>query len=201
MECYRRAMIGEQTFEGRRENLCQANKLSRTYATLLESLNRHRGKGAQKVTVEHVHVHEGGQAICTSAAIGPTVVHIGTDTVGSIRAFGCASKRPQLIVRLACTGHAATGRGTWGFNRKIEAQRVGDALHLPNKASKGKNGGRTVWLRAELRDALVATTDRPRAAWPQYRPGCSAVWLTAKCVRPALERRAIHPLCVLPPRG
>jgi hypothetical protein len=63
MECYRRAMIGEQTFEGRRENLCQANKLSRTYATLLESLNRHRGKGAQKVTVEHVHVHEGGQAI------------------------------------------------------------------------------------------------------------------------------------------
>jgi hypothetical protein len=45
MECYRRAMIGEQTFEGRRENLAQANKLSRTYAALLEALNRHRGKG------------------------------------------------------------------------------------------------------------------------------------------------------------
>src|ERR1700687_1072503 len=63
MECYRRAMIGEQTFEGRRENLSQANKLSRTYATLLEALNRHRGKGQQKVTVEHVHVYQGGQAI------------------------------------------------------------------------------------------------------------------------------------------
>jgi len=63
MECYRRAMIGEQTFEGRRENLAQANKLSRTYATLLEALNRHRGKGQQKVTVEHVHVHSGGQAV------------------------------------------------------------------------------------------------------------------------------------------
>jgi hypothetical protein len=63
MECYRRAMIGEQTFEGRRENLAQANKLSRTFATLLEALNRHRGKGQQKVTVEHVHVHSGGQAI------------------------------------------------------------------------------------------------------------------------------------------
>jgi glucans biosynthesis protein len=37
-----------QTFEGRRENLAQANKLSRTYATLLEALNRHRGKGQQK---------------------------------------------------------------------------------------------------------------------------------------------------------
>ena len=63
MECYRRAMLGEQTFEGRRETLNQANKLSRTYATLLEALNRHRGKGQQKVTVEHVHVHAGGQAM------------------------------------------------------------------------------------------------------------------------------------------
>ena len=63
MECYRRTMIGEQSFEGRRENLAQANKLSRTYATLLEALNRHRGKGQQKVTVEHVHVHSGGQAV------------------------------------------------------------------------------------------------------------------------------------------
>jgi hypothetical protein len=32
MECYRRAMIAEQTLEGRRENLNQANKLARTYA-------------------------------------------------------------------------------------------------------------------------------------------------------------------------
>ena len=59
----RRAMIGQQTFEGRRDNLAQANKLSRTYATLVEALNRHCGKGQQKVTVEHVHVHAGGQAV------------------------------------------------------------------------------------------------------------------------------------------
>jgi hypothetical protein len=63
LECYRRAMLGEQTLEGRRDNLSQANKLSRTYALLLDALNRHRGKGQQKVTVEHVHVHSGGQAI------------------------------------------------------------------------------------------------------------------------------------------
>ena len=63
LECYRRAMHGEQSFDGRRENLSQANKLSRSYATLLEALNRHRGKGQQRVTVEHVHVHSGGQAI------------------------------------------------------------------------------------------------------------------------------------------
>jgi hypothetical protein len=63
MECYRRAMIGDQTFEGRRENLSHANKLSRAFTQLLDALNRHRGKGQQKVTVEHVHVHSGGQAV------------------------------------------------------------------------------------------------------------------------------------------
>jgi hypothetical protein len=62
-KCYRRAMLGEQTFEGRRENLNLANKLSRTWATLLGALNSYRGKGQQKVTVEHVHVHAGGQAV------------------------------------------------------------------------------------------------------------------------------------------
>ncbi|KIN71002.1 hypothetical protein Z945_3467 [Sulfitobacter noctilucae] len=63
MECYGRAMIGDQTFEGRHSNLNQANKLSRTSAALLDALNKHRGKGQQKVTVEHVHVHAGGQAV------------------------------------------------------------------------------------------------------------------------------------------
>lgn len=63
MECYRRAMLPDQTFDRRRENLNQANKLSRTWATLVDALNKHRGKGQQKVTVEHVHVHAGGQAV------------------------------------------------------------------------------------------------------------------------------------------
>ncbi len=70
MECHRRAMIGEQTFEGRKEALNQANKLSRTYTMLLDALNRHRGKGQQKVTVEHVHVHSGAQAIVGSVETG-----------------------------------------------------------------------------------------------------------------------------------
>jgi hypothetical protein len=69
MECYRRAMLPEQTSEGRSENLNQASKLSRTYAVLLDALNRHRGKGQQKVTVEHVHVHSGGQAVV--GMVGP----------------------------------------------------------------------------------------------------------------------------------
>jgi hypothetical protein len=61
MESFRRATNSQ--LPARDCHLNQANKLSRTYSTLLETLNRHRGKGQQKVTVEHVQVHEGGQAI------------------------------------------------------------------------------------------------------------------------------------------
>jgi len=63
MECYRRAMIPEQSFQGLQGNLNYAGRLSRTYVGLLEALNRYRGKAQQKMTVEHIHVHEGGQAI------------------------------------------------------------------------------------------------------------------------------------------
>jgi len=70
MECYRRAMIPNQTFEGRQQNLSYGTKLSRTFASLLESLDRQRGKGQQKVTVEHVHVHQGGQAIVGNVQTG-----------------------------------------------------------------------------------------------------------------------------------
>ncbi len=63
MECFRRAMIPEQGFDARFQNLAFANKLTRAYTQQVESLQRYRGKGQQKVTVEHVHVHAGGQAI------------------------------------------------------------------------------------------------------------------------------------------
>jgi len=39
------------------------NKLARTFAAQVEALKRYRSSGEQKVTVQHVHVAEGGQAI------------------------------------------------------------------------------------------------------------------------------------------
>ena len=63
MEAFRRAMHREQSFEGRRQNLEFANKLVRSYAALVETLDKHRGKGQQLVRVEHVTVNAGGQAI------------------------------------------------------------------------------------------------------------------------------------------
>lgn len=61
-------MTGEQTFEGRRENLNQVNRLCCTWATVLDALNKYRGKGQRKGAVEHVHVHAGGQAVVGTIA-------------------------------------------------------------------------------------------------------------------------------------
>jgi len=63
LECLRRAMIDGQTFEGRDQNLKHAAKFMALYERQVAALDKHRGKGKQKITVEHVNVHAGGQAI------------------------------------------------------------------------------------------------------------------------------------------
>ena len=46
------------------------NKLARTFVAQVEALKRYRTGGEQKVTVEHVHVHRGGQAIVGNVSHG-----------------------------------------------------------------------------------------------------------------------------------
>jgi hypothetical protein len=62
MEFMRRSMLAQQRDN---QNDCGqlAIKLLRTYTTQVEALQRYRGKGQQKMLVEHVHVYSGGQAI------------------------------------------------------------------------------------------------------------------------------------------
>lgn len=47
-----------------------AVKLARTFTAQLEALAKYRGGGKQKITVEHVHVNEGGQAIVGTVTQG-----------------------------------------------------------------------------------------------------------------------------------
>src|SRR3954451_4630144 len=76
MEAFRRAMHSEQSFEVRQAQLGAAGKLSRTYAALLEALDRHRGKGQpQVVRVERVTVEAGGQAIVGAVTQGEGLGH------------------------------------------------------------------------------------------------------------------------------
>ena len=58
------ATMPNQTFEGKNANVLRATRLMRVFNEQLEALAKLKGKTRhQKVTVEHVHVNAGGQAI------------------------------------------------------------------------------------------------------------------------------------------
>jgi hypothetical protein len=63
MEFLRRAALPGMPDLGVEVNVNRATKLMRVFGTQMEALSRYRGKGEQKMIVEHVHVHKGGQAI------------------------------------------------------------------------------------------------------------------------------------------
>lgn len=63
MDCFRRAAVPNQTFEGRDLNLKFGVKLSAAYARHVEAMSKLKRNGQQNVNVRHVHVHEGGQAV------------------------------------------------------------------------------------------------------------------------------------------
>ena len=72
MEVSRRALRKEQSTDGVTENINRAVKLSRVFTAQLDALQKLRGEsGKQKMTVEHVHINEGGQAVIgTVEAVG-----------------------------------------------------------------------------------------------------------------------------------
>ena len=87
MDCLGRAMIEGQTFAGRDLNLKHAAKLLAIFSRQIEVLDKHRGKGQQKVTVEHVHVEAGGQAMVGHFETGKTAGARGTGADPEIKAI------------------------------------------------------------------------------------------------------------------
>lgn len=63
VECLRRAMIPDQPLNAQKVCLSQAERLMGLYARHLAALDKHRGRGQQNITVKHVNVASGGQAI------------------------------------------------------------------------------------------------------------------------------------------
>ncbi len=60
----KRATPDRQSTEGSDANVARATRLMRLFNEQLEAMTKLKGKtGQQKVTVEHVHVHSGGQAV------------------------------------------------------------------------------------------------------------------------------------------
>ena len=73
MEASRKAMFRNQPHDVAQGLRKSAATASRVFVELITALDRKRGKGSQqKVTVEHVHVHAGGQAIVGNVEAGAT---------------------------------------------------------------------------------------------------------------------------------
>jgi hypothetical protein len=64
MRMMQRTVVEGQSVAGVNYNINRSDKLLRAFRETLAALQKYRGKGVQqKVTVEHVHVHQGGQAV------------------------------------------------------------------------------------------------------------------------------------------
>ncbi len=64
MEMSRRALlVDDQTEDSVSFNINRTTKLMRTYMAQMEALNKYRNKGKQQITVQHVNVNDGGQAV------------------------------------------------------------------------------------------------------------------------------------------
>jgi hypothetical protein len=136
MECFRWSMLKGQPFERWREQLNQANKLVRSFAVLLEALDRHRGAGRpQVVRVERVTVEAGGQAIVGAVAQRgggrrerrndpmhsrprqPLPMH-GSPRCGARTRAGSPCRSPAVRVGRRCRMHGgAAGSGPPAANR------------------------------------------------------------------------------------
>ena len=71
MDCTTSAMIQGQVFQAKMEYMNQANKLSRTYAALLQALDNHRGASrGKKTSIGTVNVSDNAQAVVGDVSHG-----------------------------------------------------------------------------------------------------------------------------------
>ena len=62
-ECLSKALHPDISFQGRITYLDKVTRLSEVFMKQLHAIDKHRGHASQRVTVEHVTVESGGQAI------------------------------------------------------------------------------------------------------------------------------------------
>jgi len=70
MQCLASAQVPNQSFEVREQMLKHAAKLMGIFTRQVEALDKHRNRGQQKITVEHVTVNAGGKAIIGDVGVG-----------------------------------------------------------------------------------------------------------------------------------
>ncbi|RWP70780.1 hypothetical protein [Mesorhizobium sp.] len=93
------------------------NKLTRTFAAQVEALKKYRTGGQQHVTVKHVTVNEGGQAIVGNVSHGGRVTEKNNVNLMNLaprcharsKRTGCQCRPPAVRGSVVCRMHGAGG--------------------------------------------------------------------------------------------
>jgi hypothetical protein len=91
-----RRLGGVETVEQQDSAERAFNKIARTFTTQMEALKRYRTGGEQKVTVQHVSVSEGGQAIVGN--VTQTAKTAPEKATKSLPALTSAQQTPMAII-------------------------------------------------------------------------------------------------------
>jgi hypothetical protein len=122
-------------------------KLAQTYAAQMETLKRYRSAGDQKMTVEHVHVHAGGQAVVGNVQGGGFGGKSRADPMNRAYSFQKAprchatSKRTGLgVVRRRSGGRPSAGSTVpVGVVRRVG--RTGPGVRASIRSRRSRCGG------------------------------------------------------------
>jgi hypothetical protein len=122
---FARRLANAETLEQRDSAERTFNKLTRTFAAQVEALKRYRTGGEQKVTVEHVTVNSGGQAIVGNVTRGKV-------TGGQeLTALASANEKPLALPSISEPQPTTTGGiGEHEKNRRQSHEKK--ALPFPN---------------------------------------------------------------------
>jgi hypothetical protein len=146
----------------RQQHLSAANKSARTFAALVETLNRHRGKVVtQRVVVENVNVQAGGQAVVGAVA------GVGSSKIGAVQSHGQNEIRPAqdhgrgaslpALPSPQPIGQAVSAAGVEGKSALPHARRRGR-----NRSAEGQQ--ESLGTRRTKRGSAASATNNSRPA-------------------------------------
>jgi hypothetical protein len=95
---FARRLSGVETIQQQDSAANAFNKLQRTFTTQVQALKNYRSTGQQKVTVEHVTVHPGGQAIVGNVSHSKSPNDAGQSLSGPLPALAPGNETPLPLL-------------------------------------------------------------------------------------------------------
>jgi hypothetical protein len=152
MAMIERAFITDQFGEVVDQCVNRITKLTRSYSALVDSYTKYRTKGQQKITVQHVHVENGGQAIVGDVSQGGGVSNWRGPPHGEIIRCGAKTRTGRLCGHFAMKNGRCRYHG--GKSSGAKLPRVNNGMYTKTAEAEAE------MIKEIIKDAehLVTTT-------------------------------------------